>query len=79
MNEILNWYNDVLKNFNERSLAKKIDVEDLRESEKIEYLKNFNPSLLYEHGHVLIYIGSKDDGVYAGSSYSFGVFFLSCC
>ncbi len=49
----------------ERSLAKKIDVEDLRESEKIEYLKNFNPSLLYEHGHVLIYIGSKDDGVYA--------------
>lgn len=24
MNEILNWYNDVLKNFNERSLAKKI-------------------------------------------------------
>lgn len=49
----------------ERSLAKKIDVEDLRESEKIEYLKNFNPSLLYEHGHVLIYIGSKDDSVYA--------------
>ncbi len=43
-----------------KSVGKIISLEDQTPSQKLETIKNNNPALLYQSGHVMLYLGMKD-------------------
>ena len=43
-----------------KSVGKIISLKDQTPSQKLETIKNNNPALLYQSGHVMLYLGMKD-------------------
>lgn len=48
----------------EKSIGKRIDIENLTLEEKKEYIISLKPTLIYAPGHVMLFIGSLNGDIY---------------